>query len=379
MISWRPGRRRRPRGARGSTGDGPIPAGARAAVRRRAERRRRRIQPATPEQRRLRIALLAFLTVLLTGFVGYQVLSDATPLDALYMTVITITTVGFGEIVPLDSAGRVLTIGLIVAGVGSASYAAITAAEFVVEGHLRHVIERRRMEREIDALDGHIIVCGFGRVGRHLAAQLDRDGAGFVVVDADEGKVADCAALGYLHVQGDATEEDVLAEAGLARAGAVVACVNTDADNVLVTLTAKGLSPDTTIVARAKAEENEAKLRRAGAERVIAPSTIGGRRIAQILTRPALASFLEAAGTGGMEYLFEEVPVTAGSELEGASLRDAAVRERYGCTVLAIRRGAGGVLETHPSADDRFQAGDVLLVMGSEREVTGMRDRFRAV
>lgn len=343
--------------------------------RRKRSARHRRARP--PEQRRLRVAVSALGTVLLAGFVGYQVITGAGPLEALYMTVITVTTVGFGEIVPLDAAGRVLTMVLIVAGVSSASYAAITAAEFVVEGHLRNIIERRRMQREIEELEGHVIVCGFGRVGRHVATQLARDGVPFVVVDTDPDRVAAVRQLGYLHIAGDATEEQILEQAGIARAGAVVACVNTDADNVLVTLTAKGLYPEVTVIARTKADENEAKLRRAGADRVIAPSTIGGRRIAQVLTRPALADFLETASATGVDYTFEEVPVTAGSELDGASLRDAAVRDRFGCTVLAVRHGEAGDLDTHPSADDRLQAGDVLVVMGSEADVTTMRGHFQ--
>lgn len=327
------------------------------------------------EQRRLRLALGAFGSMILVGFVGYQVVADASPLDALYMTLITITTVGFGEIIPLNGAARVLTMVLIVGGVGSATYAALTAAEFVVEGHLGHIIERRRMSREIDALEGHTIVCGFGRVGRHLAEQLDREDKGFVVIDNDEGKAPAIAELGYLYVRGDATEEAALLEAGLERAGAVVACVNTDADNVLLTLTAKGLNPGVTVIARTKADENEGKLRRAGADRVIAPATIGGRRIAQILTRPAVADFLDGLGIGGVDYTLEEVPVRS-SELDGRTLREAGVRERFGCTVLAVRHGDDETLDTHPEAETRLHAGDRIVVLGAEADVTAMRRYF---
>ena len=329
-----------------------------------------------PEQRRLRLAIAAFLAVVLAGFVGYQFVEGIGPLDALYMTVITITTVGFREVVELSTGGKMLTIGLIVAGVSSASYTALTAAEFVVEGHLRHFIERRRMQREIEDLDDHVIVCGFGRVGRHLAYQLDREGEPFVVVDNDEDKIEEMVELGYPYIDGDATEEHVLEEAGLHRSGAVVACVNSDADNVLVTLTAKGLSPDTVVIARAKSEENEGKLRRAGADRVIAPSTIGGRRIAQILTRPAVADFLDGIGGGGVDYTLEEVPVHAGDGLAGRSLKDAAIRERFGCSVLALRHRGETRLDTHPIATSLLEPGDVLVVMGSEDDVTAMRRHF---
>jgi voltage-gated potassium channel len=330
-----------------------------------------------PEQRRLRFAIAAFLSVVLAGFVGYQVIEGAPPLDSLYMTVITITTVGFREVVEVDTAGKVLTIALIVAGVGSASYTALTAAEFVVEGHLGHFIGRRRMYRQIQDLDRHVIVCGFGRVGRHLAAQLRREEAPFVVVDDAEHKIEDVSRLGYPYIRGDATEEHVLEEAGLYRARAVVAAVNSDADNVLVTLTAKGLSPDATVIARVKSEENEGKLRRAGADRVIAPSTIGGRRIAQVLTRPAVADFLDGIGMGGVDYTLEEIPVRERSELSGKSLRDVGVRERFACTVLALRHHHDeDQLDTHPDAGDVLEPGDVLVVMGSEQDVGRMRDHF---
>lgn len=340
--------------------------------------RQRRPTPAglAHEQRRLRLALAAFGAVLLAGFVGYQLVADATPLDALYMTVITITTVGFGEIIELDSASRVLTILLIVGGVGSGTYAALTAAEFLVEGHLRNSIERRRMSRQIGSLKDHTIVCGFGRVGRHLADQLHHEGAEFVVIDNDDAKIDILDELGYLHVRGDATEEAELLEAGLERARSVVACVNTDADNVLVTLTAKGLNPRATVIARTKADENEGKLRRAGADRVIAPATIGGRRIAQILTRPAVADFLDGLGIGGVEYMLEEVPVSGDGSLAGHTLREAGIRERFGCTVLAIRRAGEPGLDTHPDAQTPLAAGDTIVVMGSESDVTRMRSHF---
>ncbi|MDP9021986.1 MAG: potassium channel protein [Actinomycetota bacterium] len=327
--------------------------------------------------RRLRIAFSIYFGVLLVGVVGYQLLEGMNLLDALYMTVITVTTVGFGEVAPLDGPGKVFTVLLIVGGVASATYAAVSAAEFVVEGHLRRIIERRRMERRINAIDEHVIVCGYGRVGRHLVAELMREGMPFVVVDNDEDKIAEVAGTGFLHVEGDATAEHVLLDAGLERAQAVVACVNTDADNVLIALTAKGLRPGCTVVGRIKADENEAKLRRAGADRVIAPSTIGGRRIAQLLTRPVVSDFLDGIGAGGIEYTLEEVPVRAGSPLDNHTLRQAAIRETYGCTVLAVLHAEDGSMDTHPSAESVLHDGDVLVVMGSQEEVARMRDRFR--
>lgn len=325
------------------------------------------------ELRRLRIALGTFALVVLVGFFGYRLLTGVGWLDSLYMTVITITTVGFREVIELDQAAKTLTIGLIVAGVGSVSYAAVTAAEFVVEGHLRRYIERRRMHRDIDQIGGHVIVCGFGRVGRHLADALADDGHNFVVIDDNDDKLDVLQRLDYLHVRGDATAELVLEEAAIDRARAVVACVHSDADNVLITLTAKGLNPDATVVARSKADETEGKLRRAGADRVIAPATVGGRRIAQLLTRPAVADFLDGIGAGGTDYTLEEVPITKGSPLNGRTLRDAGVRERYHVSVLAIRQRAANGLVAHPSAETVFEPGDVLVVVGNESDVAAMR------
>ena len=177
-------------------------------------------------------------------------------------------------------------------------------------------------------------------------------------------------------MRGDATEEHVLQEAGIESARALVACVDSDASNVLVTLTARGLRHDLIIIARAKADENEPKLTRAGADRVIAPTTIGGRRIAQLLTRPVVADFLDALGPGGIEYTLEEVPVRAGGPLENNTLRAAEVPERWGCTVLAIRRARDGVLETHPALDASLAAGDVLVVLGSENDAAAMHAAF---
>ncbi len=317
-----------------------------------------------------------FVLVLLAGVVGYQVVEDSTPLDALYMTVITITTVGFREVVPLGAGGKLLTIGLIGAGVVTVTYAAFTAAEYVVEGHLRDALERRRMDRVISNLRDHTIVCGYGRVGRHLAATLDRDGSPFVVVDNADDKLEELEDQGILRVDGDATEEHVLAEAGLARAAALVACVNTDADNVLVTLTAKGMRPDCIVIARVKADENERKLQRAGADRVISPSTIGGRRIAQILTRPAVADFLDGIAGGATDYTLEEVTVAAGGELDGMTLREARIRERFHCTVLALRHAADARLDSHPAPTAPLEVGDVLVVMGSEDDVIALRRHY---
>jgi voltage-gated potassium channel len=333
-----------------------------------------------PPERRLQLGLTAFAVVILVGFVGYQLIGDYSALDALYMTVITVSSVGFGEVAPLDPAGRLFTIVLIAAGVASVAFAVASGAEFVLEGHMRRIIERRRMDRSIQHLDSHVIICGYGRVGRRLADELEAEGVPLVVVDSDEGRLEEAMVHGFPYVEGDATEESVLLEAGIARARALVACVNSDADNVLTTLTAKGMRPELSVIGRAKVEENEAKFRRAGADRVIAPTTMGGRRIAQLLTRPVVAEFLElVGGSGGLEYTFEEVPIRKGSSLIGTKLGEARLRERFGCTVLAIDHGDSEPLDTHPDDGIALQEGDVLVVIGTVVEVMTMRDHFADV
>lgn len=331
--------------------------------------------PVPPELRRLRIVGAVFVAVIVLGVLGYVVVMDMSLTQALYMTVITVSTVGYGEVVPLTDAGRWLTVALIISGVASVSYGAVTAAEFVVEGHLGQYIERRRMQREIEDLTNHVIICGYGRVGRHLGHALEAEGVPFVVVEDDPAKIEELTDLGLLALSGDATAEHTLAEAGLDRARSVVACVNSDADNVLLTLTSKGLRPEVAVVARAKADENESKLRRAGADRVILPSNIGGRRIASLITRPVVADFLESLGVGGADLTLDEVPIEAGGDLDGVALRDTAIRERFGVTVLAVR-GRGGSMDTHPSPELELHGGDVLVVLGAEDDIHAIRRHF---
>lgn len=235
------------------------------------------------------------------------------------------------------------------------------------------------MDRSISSLTNHVIICGYGRVGRRLAEELRVERVPFVVIDSDLARLEDAEEHRYPFVVGDSTEEDVLLEAGAERARALVACVNSDADNVLTTLTAKGVRPDISVIGRAKAEENEAKFRRAGADRVIAPTTMGGRRIAQLLTRPIVAEFLElVGGSAGLEYSFEEIPVRKASPLVGIKLGDAGMRERWGCTVLAIDHRNGEPLDTHPDDDIVLDANDVLVVIGSAHDLEAMRQHFAA-
>lgn len=325
-----------------------------------------------PELRRVRIAATLFAIVLVAGVVGYMLLTDASLLDAAYMTIITITTVGFGEIIELDATGRVFTMGLLTAGVGTVTYGAISGAEFLVEGHLGRYIERRRMHARINELDDHVIVCGYGRTGRQVVDRLQQDGLAHLVVENDRSKAPILEQAGTPYLIGDATEDSMLIEAGVERARAIVAAAHGDADNVMVSLSARGLAPNVTILARSRTVENEAKLHRAGANHVITPASIGGRRIAQLLARPTITAFLDRIGDDGTDLTLEEVTVRP--EFGGCSLGEANLPGRFGCTVLAIHH-QGGALEVQPGLDSRLDTGDMLVVMGSEEDVTRLRGR----
>lgn len=318
--------------------------------------------------RRIQLALAAVLGVVIVGSVGY-VLLGFSPLDAVYQTVTTITTVGFREVHPLGTAGKVFTIALILTGVGTALYAFSVVLESLVEGHLRQHFERRRMERDIARMSGHAIVCGWGRVGRATAAYLAGQGADVVVVDIDPGRAAE---VPHPALAGDVTDDEVLRKAGIMRARALVAAINTDAENVYVTLSARSLRPDLVIIARARNEASEAKLLRAGATRVVNPQRIGGQRIAAAALQPNVTEFLDVVmHDGSLEFRLEEVPVLAGSGLDGSTLDEASAGERTGALILALRDGDGTFL-TNPPLRTTVKAGYVLIAIGTRPQLSAL-------
>jgi voltage-gated potassium channel len=319
--------------------------------------------------RRIQFALLAVLAVLVAGSIGYVVLGFSL-LDAVYQTVTTITTVGFREVHPLGTAGKIFTIVLILAGVGTALYAFSVVLDSLVEGHLRQHFERRRMERDIAKMSGHTIVCGWGRVGRAVAGYLAGQGAEVVVVDLDPQRVAGvtCPALA-----GDVTDDEVLRTAGIMRARALVAAINTDAENVYVTLSARSLCPDLIIIARARTEASEAKLLRAGATRVVNPQRIGGQRIAAAALQPNVVEFLDVVmHDGSLEFRLEEVPVRAGSRLAGHTLQEAKIDETTGALVLALR-GTDGTFLTNPPMHTPVDAGYILIAIGTQQQLSALQ------
>lgn len=296
--------------------------------------------------------------------------------DALYQTVMTVSTVGFRE-VPEDPSTpwRLFTIAVIFAGVGAALYTAGTLIELLVKGWLTDTWGRRRMEHRIHALQGHIIVCGWGRVGQQVADHVVGAGRPVVVIESDPGR---WEAVPHLKVLGDATEDEVLVRAGIERADCLVAAIDTDADNLYVTLSCRSLNPRLVIVARARVASAEAKLLQAGANRVVNPQQIGGVRMAAMALQPVVADFLDAVmHDGSLEFRLGEVPVTDGSPLAGKTLREAAVRERTGALVLALR-DADGRFETNPGPSSLLAGGQVIVAIGTAAHLEDLGALARA-
>ncbi|MFC0448848.1 potassium channel family protein [Rhodococcus jostii] len=314
-------------------------------------------------------ALGVFGSVIVVGTIGYLVLGFGF-LDALYQTVTTITTVGFREVHPLDAAGQVFTIVLILAGVGTALYTLSVLLEALIEGNLRQHMEKRRMDHHIKHMSGHVIVCGWGRVGRASAHYLSSVGRPVVVVDSDLERLRglDCPT-----VVGDVTDDSTLQAAGIARAHALITALDTDADNVYVSLSSRALRPDLVIIARARNEESTSKLIRAGANRVVNPQLIGGRRMGAFALQPHVSEFLDVVvHDATLDYRIEEVEVPATSQLVGRTLSEAALRDTSGALLVAIRSPSGKFI-TNPSGHTRIEPGAILITLGNDGQLGAVR------
>lgn len=311
----------------------------------------------------LRRIAAGFAVIVVLATAGFMLIEGWGALDALYMTVITLTTVGFQEVHPLSSAGRAFAIAVILAGVSAAAFLFGTITEFILSGQLTGSLRRQRMERDISRLTAHQIVCGYGRVGRQVAHDLAARNADIVVIESSPDVVPPDGPL--VSIVGDASDDGVLERAGIARAAGVAVCTGNDAVNIVVTLTAHTLNPRAVIVARANRNSSEAKLRRAGAAHVISPHRIGANRIATQLLNPRITEFLNVMmDAGALELVLEELTVHAESALAGKTLGEARLEGLGGANVLAIA-GGGGPMTTNPPAEHRFAPGDVLITLGT--------------
>jgi len=333
-------------------------------------------RPELTTNARARIAVAALVVVFAIGTAGFMVIERWSFLDAAYMTVITLTTIGYGEIHPLDTAGRIFDMVLIIVGVATGLYALGALAEGALEQRIfQNIVKERRMAREIGRLTDHYIVCGYGRVGMNVAMELAREAKQFVVIEQDAALVESCRAAGYNVVLGDATQDTVLLQAGIERAKGVVTALNSDAANLYITLSCRSLRANLFIVARASEESVEPKLVRAGANRVLCPYSLTGRRLAEMVVEPQMTDVVEVMGRHShLELYLEEVTVSRESPLLGRSLGDATTRTETGAAIVAIKKYDGSLL-ANPSPQLRINAQDTMVIIGTREQL----HRFRTM
>ncbi len=306
------------------------------------------------------------------GTCGYYFVEKMPPFEAFYMTMITISTVGYAEILPLSPAGRVLTIIIIILGITVGAYTIGLLVRAFIEGELIKMFGRIKVQKQISELKDHFIVCGFGRIGRIISNELAADDIDFVVIEQDPVIIEQIESKNYLFLEMDATSEEALQKAGIMKANGIVTALRSDANNVFITLTAKGLRPDIYILARASHENNEDKLSRAGASRVVSPHLIGGRRMAQVLKRPTVVDFIDIATMGSsLGLMMEEAVVGNGSGLAGKNLVDSNLRKDFGVIIVAIKKMEGNMI-FNPMPSETLEAGDVIVVIGKKEDLKRM-------
>ncbi len=326
----------------------------------------------TPQSlRHLRIALMLVLSVLVLGTIGYMLIENLSLVDALYTTISMMSTVGI-VVRPLSFAGRLLTIGVIVLGVGSLFYTFGVVMEFFIEGHFSEQIRKRFMEKKITRLHHHYIVCGFGRVGSQIVEELVAAHRPFVIIDEQESNIRTCIQQGYLALQGDATSDVLLREAGIGRAKGVLVATENDAHNISVTLSARHLNKDIFIAARANHDETQAKLELAGANRIISPYAMAGRRMAHLAIEPGVVECVEMlTKAGSVELAVEEITIAPTSSLVGKTLLEAQNTLRSGAIIVALKKPSGLIVSQRSQA--RIQAGDMVIVIGAPDQLAAFQ------
>ena len=324
--------------------------------------------------RRLTISIGLLLGVIAVGTAGYVWLEGYAWFDALYATVTTITTIGGGEVQPFHRAGKLWTMIVVAIGFLVFTDAILTLVGYMIEGHLGHAVVERRMRRRVAEMEGHYILCGFGRVGREIAAEFAAEGIPFVVVDLSEATLELAAAAGYAVMRGNAAELETLKSAGIERARGLVTAVDSDADNVYVTLTARVLRPDLFIVARANGTDAEPKLRLAGANRVASPYVIGGRRLASLATRPTAVDFVDTVlSAKNAQLLLEDFTIPVGSTWAGRTL-GMLVKPDDEALILALKRG--DAMQFRPAPETMLASGDELVFAGPAVAIRAIQGRL---
>ena len=305
------------------------------------------------------------MALVILGTLGYHVLERWSLLDSLYMTVITLGTVGYREVHDLDATGKVFTICLIVFGVSIVFWAGASLIEVVVGEQIWHALQRKRMEKQLSKLSDHYIICGFGRMGQQIVKDMQREGVPHAVIEKNPEQLPKLIAQDIPFIEGNASDDKVLKAAGIEHANGLITVAPSDEDNVFITLSARALNPNLFIVARSILEDNEDKLRMAGANRVMSPYVMGGKRMATAVLRPNVLDFLELAmHAEDIQMMIEEITIGPDSEIVNKTLRESGLKKPNGVAVIALKKSSGKLI-ANPSEDELLQDGDVLIVLGS--------------
>ncbi len=323
--------------------------------------------------KRLRISFSLLFATMAFGTCGYYFIEGMSIFDAFYMTIITISTVGFAELKPLTPAGRIITIIIIISGITNGAYTIGSIVRMLIEGEIQKVFGRRKLEKQITDLSDHYIVCGYGRIGSLICKELQYHRIPFVVLDNDPANIEKLESDKVLYLTMDATTEEALMKAGIMKAKGIVTAVRSDADNIFITLTAKGLRPDVFVLARSSHEKNELKLKRAGANRVVSPYLIGGKRMAQIIIRPTVVDFIDIAMMNEhLNLVMEECRIREGSDVIGKTLKESNLRRDFGIIIVAIKKKSEEMIY-NPQPDEKLDGNDVLVVLGKRTDLERMQ------
>ncbi|MDD5285843.1 MAG: potassium channel protein [Desulfuromonadaceae bacterium] len=324
--------------------------------------------------RHLKISVLVLLMLVTGGTTGFMAIEKWRFLDALYMTVITLGTVGFKEVHDLSDGGKMFTMGLILVGVSVLGYIVGSLAQIMFEGQFQRIIGRKKVEKQIDSLREHYIICGFGRIGSLICKEFKTNDLQFVVVEKSVDTQEKLDEEGYLHMRGDATLDETLLKAGIKRAKGLISVVTSDTENVYITLTARGLNPDLYILARSGEEGSDLKLKRAGANKVVSPYVIGGSRMAQSILRPNVVDFIEiATGSEHMDLQMEEIAIPPHSAFVGETLVTSGFRKEIGVIIVGIKKAHGKMI-FNPHSQSKIEGNDTLIVLGEPESIAKLED-----
>jgi voltage-gated potassium channel len=332
----------------------------------------------TPAIRRLTISLAVLLVLSLVGFFGFLLIDDHSPVEAFFMTIITMSTVGFGTVRDLSPAGMIFASFLIIGSAGTFIYAITNLTTFLVEGEIRDAFHQYRVRKHVRKLKNHVIICGLGRNGLEAAEELFRQNQSFVVIDQDENVIREFleAHPNALIIMGDATSDEILGRANIQDARGLITSLSTDAENVFITLTARELNPRIKVIARASSESTITKLKRAGANEVILPNLIGGRKMVNLITRPALVEFVEmVSGQSGLDFHLEVISCANHDQLIGKTIAELNVRSRTGATIIGLKHGDERV-QLSPPAHLKLTEEDRLFLLGKDSQLEAFQEIF---